>query len=127
MMLDTDVLVDLMRSYAPAVQWLADLNDTPIVVSGFAVMELIQGCRSQADLRRVMKLIESYEVHWLDAAGCDQALGLFAAYRLSHNLGMIDALIAQTAIALDVPLATFNQKHYAAVPQLRTIQPYRRA
>ncbi|MCS6846631.1 MAG: hypothetical protein RMN52_02825 [Anaerolineae bacterium] len=40
---------------------------------------------------------------------------------------MIDALIAQTAIALDMPLATFNQKHYAAVPQLKTFQPYRRA
>jgi predicted nucleic acid-binding protein len=113
-------------SSVPAVQWLNNLNDTPIVISGFAVMELIQGCRSQADQRRVMKLIESYEVHWLDAEGCDQAPALFAAYRLSHNLGMIDALIAQTAIGLEVPLATFNQKHYTAVPRLKTVQPYRR-
>jgi hypothetical protein len=126
MILDTDVLVDVMRSYTPAVQWLENLNDESIGVAGFAVMELIQGCRNQADQRRVLRFVDDYDIHWLDAEGCDQALTLFATYHLSHNLGLIDALIAQTALVLDLPLATFNQKHYAAVPRLRTLQPYQR-
>lgn len=27
----------------------------------------------------------------------------------------------------NVPLVTFNQKHYAAVPNLRTLQPYKKS
>lgn len=36
----------------------------------------------------------------------------------------LDALIGQIAVALRVPLYTFNQKHYRFIPELRTIQPY---
>ncbi len=28
------------------------------------------------------------------------------------------------AVALNLPLYTFNQKHYAAIPKLKTVQPY---
>jgi predicted nucleic acid-binding protein len=49
---------------------------------------------------------------------------VFASAYLSHGLGMLDALIGQTAITLHIPLHTFNDKHYAAVPRLQTVQPY---
>lgn len=125
-LLDTDILIDILRSYPRALEWSnSRQSDTP-VTSGYVAMELIQGCRNQDDLRRVMDLLRTCQVHWLDAQGCNQALTLFAIYHLSHNLGMIDALIAQTALVLDMPLATFNQKHYAAVPKLRMLQPYQR-
>jgi predicted nucleic acid-binding protein len=35
-------------------------------------------------------------------------------------------LIAQTALMANLPLHTFNDKHFKAVPNLRTIQPYSR-
>jgi len=37
---------------------------------------------------------------------------------------LLDVLIAQTALALGVPLYTFNQKHYQFLSELHTIQPY---
>jgi len=37
-----------------------------------------------------------------------------------------DVLIGQTAVTLDTPLYTFNQKHYQFVPGLQTVQPYER-
>ena len=49
---------------------------------------------------------------------------VFASAHLSHSLGILDALIGQTAVAVHLPLYTFNQKHYAAVPRLQTVQPY---
>ncbi len=45
---------------------------------------------------------------------------------LSHKIGMLDALIAETAVGLDAPLATFNDKHYRVVVGLRLLQPYSR-
>jgi predicted nucleic acid-binding protein len=57
MLLDTDVMVDLLRQHAPAVAWLNALEDEEILLPGFVVMELIQGCRTQADL-------SVYKKHW---------------------------------------------------------------
>jgi len=42
---------------------------------------------------------------------------------LSHNLGILDALIAQTAVGLNVELATFNTKHYGVVDDLQNLEP----
>jgi predicted nucleic acid-binding protein len=42
------------------------------------------------------------------------------------SLGIINALIGQLALSLDLPLYTFNQEHYAAIPRLQVVQPYSR-
>ncbi len=55
---------------------------------------------------------------------CQRALQDFAAFHLSHNLGLLDALIAHMAVGLGEPLATFNVKHYGVVTGLTTVQPY---
>jgi hypothetical protein len=125
MLLDSDVLVDLLRKYPPAITWFDALDeDEELVVSGYVVMELIQGCRNKAEQDRVQRELATYGVVWLSPTYCDQALGVFAAYRLSHNAGLLDVLIGQTAVVLGVPLHTFNQRHYSFIPGVQTIQPY---
>ncbi|CAG0993538.1 Ribonuclease VapC10 [Gammaproteobacteria bacterium] len=124
-LLDSDVLIDLLRQYPPAVGWFDALpEDEELVVPGYVVMELIQGCRNKAELDKVQRELAAYGVVWPSATDCDLALGVFAAYRLSHTAGVLDVLIGQTAIALGVPLHTFNQKHYSFIPGVQTIQPY---
>ncbi len=87
-------------------------------------MELIQGCANKYELAVVQKLISQFPLLWPTPQVADQALTVYAHGRLSHNLGMLDALIGQLAVSMNIPLHTFNQKHFAAVPGLRTIQPY---
>jgi len=48
-LLDTDIMIDLLRNYPPAVVWLRSLGDEEIALPGFVVMELIQGCRNKAE------------------------------------------------------------------------------
>jgi predicted nucleic acid-binding protein len=50
----------------------------------------------------------------------------FVTYHLSHNLGLLDTLIAACAIGRSATLCTFNVKHYRVVPGLLTAQPYPR-
>lgn len=106
--------------------WLAALEDEELLWPGFVVMELIQGCRTQADQKRLQKALAPYPVIWPPSDVCDEALNVFARFYLSHSLGIIDALIGQLAISLDLPLHTFNQKHYTAIPRLQVVQPYSR-
>ena len=124
-LLDSDVLIDLLRRYPPAIGWFDALyEDDELVVSGYVVMELIQGCRNKVEQERVQRELASYGVVWLSPTDCDRALDVFAMYRLSHNAGLLDVLIGQTAVALGVPLHTFNQRHYNFIPGIQTVQPY---
>jgi len=95
--LDTDIMIDVLRKYPPALAWLASLGSTELLLPRTA---------------------------WPSPSACDRALQDFVSFRLSHNLGLLDALIAHTAIELNAPLHTFNQKHYTAITALTTVQPY---
>jgi predicted nucleic acid-binding protein len=123
-LLDTDVMIDLLRRYPPAVAWLESLGDEEILLPGFVVTELLQGCRNKAEQEKLAKEFQPYAVTWPAPEACNEALAVFASAYLSHGLGMLDALIGQATIALHIPLHTFNDKHYAAVPRLQTVQPY---
>jgi predicted nucleic acid-binding protein len=124
LLLDTDVMIDILRRYPPALAWLESLGDEELLLPGFMVMELLQGCRNKAEQEKLEKELQPYAVTWPSSEACNEAREVFASFHLSHGLGLLDALIGQTAVALQVPLCTFNDKHYAAVPHLQTIQPY---
>ncbi len=55
-LLDSDVLIDLLRKYPPAMAWFDALQeDEELMVSGYVVMELIQGCRNKVEQDRVRR------------------------------------------------------------------------
>jgi hypothetical protein len=45
-----------------------------------------------------------YPLYWSDPQDSDRALKSFANHHLSHNIGLLDALIAETAIGMDAEL-----------------------
>lgn len=123
---DTDIMIDILRNVAPATSWLASLGAEEIVLPGFVVLELLQGCRNKTEQERVERIIAMSRVIWPDELACNDAVRTYAQFHLSHSLGFIDALIAHTVLALNEPLFTFNQKHYVVVAGLTTVQPYSR-
>jgi predicted nucleic acid-binding protein len=60
MLLDTDVMVDILRNHRPAVAWLAGLGSTPVPLPGIVAMELIQGCRNLAEQQRLETILQRY-------------------------------------------------------------------
>jgi predicted nucleic acid-binding protein len=125
MLLDTDILVDLTRKHPPADAWIRSLTVLPDI-TGFAAMELLNGCQNIADRTRAVRLIRPFRIKWPSEPMLERALREFSKYRLSHGLGILDALIAATALSCGQPLATFNTRHYQAVTGLVLIQPYLR-
>jgi len=89
-------------------------------------MELLQDCRNRAEQQRLDRMLRPYRLYWPIQADCEQAFQDYATHHLSHQLGILDALIAETAVGLGVALATFKEKHYRVVPTLPTLQPYER-
>lgn len=124
--IDTDVMVDVLRRYAPAVAWLGSLGSTVVGIPGLVAMELLQGCRDREEKREVETVLRSYTLYWPSPADCARAFDDFSSHHLSHGLGILDALIAETAVGCEAQLATFNTKHYSLVDALQMIQPYSR-
>ncbi len=124
MLLDSDIMIDILRGYPPALAWLGRLESTPIGLPGLVAMELLQGCRNQNEQQRVERQLKRFTIYWPRETDCHGALLDLVTHHLSHNLGIIDALIGHTALGAADELATFNVKHYSVITGLKTVQPY---
>jgi len=125
-LVDTDVMIDVLRRHGPAVTWLDSLDAEVIGIPGLVAMELLQGCRNREEQDQLERFLRPYQRHWPSQADCARAFDDFVAYRLSHDLGILDTLIAETAVGLNTQLATFNAKHYSVIPNAQIVQPYER-
>jgi predicted nucleic acid-binding protein len=125
--LDTDVAIDIRRGTPAAVAWFSSLPETEIIVlPGFVAMELVMGTKDKKDLHDTRKWLSRCRIVWIQPGACQTAYQRLMDVHLGNALSVLDALIAQVAISLDLPLYTFNQKHFNAIRQLKTIRPYNR-
>jgi len=85
-LVDSDVMIDILRQYKPALDWLKMLDHEEIGIPGLVAMELIQGCRNSVELQKVEKILGSYRLYWSEKADCERALNDYATYHLSNNL-----------------------------------------
>jgi predicted nucleic acid-binding protein len=87
---------------------------------------LVQDARNSDEVRKALALVEGFEIVWPSRAECQTALDQFAKLHLSHSLGLLDALIAATAVGHGSVLNTFNERHYRMFPGLAITRPYQR-
>ena len=125
MLVDSDVLIDVLRGHEPAIDWFAGLSDVP-KVPGFVVMELVQSAPDKARLRQAKRLVDPLDRVWPSTLDCERALADFERFHLSHGIGLLDALIGSIAIGLGDVLCTFNAKHYRVLAGLEILKPYAR-
>lgn len=123
-LVDTDVLIDIQRGYRAAEEWFA--ADRDVGVPGFVVMELVQDARNADEVQKAMALVDNLPVVWPSLADCRFALDQFSVLHLPHGLGLLDAMIAATAVGHGCVLNTFNERHYRMFPGLTTVRPYHR-
>ena len=122
-LLDSDILIDIQRGYAPAFEWFETLEELPSI-PGLVIMELVQDALNSKQVQKVLKLVAPLPIVWPTETDCARALSDFTAYHLSHKLGLLDSLIAACAVGRGVTLCTFNLKHYQVITGLVTSQPY---
>jgi predicted nucleic acid-binding protein len=74
-LLDTDVMVDLMRGFAPAIAWFESLGDEEApALPGFVAMELICGCRNRTELTQLQERLRPIKINWPHEQDLDQSL-----------------------------------------------------
>ncbi len=122
-LVDTDILIDAGRGVAEALTALTRLRPTILAVSHVTAMELLVGCRNQAEWRATEQFLRQFQIVRLDAAISDQAFDLLRQYRLSHGLLIADLLIAASALVLNEPLISKNRRDFRFIAGLQLL-PY---
>jgi len=121
---DTDILIDAARQISEAVNCLDGIEQTStLAISVITQMELVVGCRNKTELRNTDRFLRRFQVLRLNEPISDTAVDLLRRYRLSHGLAMPDALIAATAITVNQPFITKNQRNYRFISGLQLL-PY---
>ncbi len=125
-LVDTDVLIDVGRGIADAITSIQNAaKRSPLVVSVITQMELYVGCRNSTELRQVDRFLARFTIVPVNEQISDMAVDLVRHYRLSHGLLIPDALIAATALVLNEPLLTKNQRDYRFIASLNLLSyPY---
>ena len=120
---DTDILIDAGQDIRDAIECLADIEQqSELAISVITQMELFAGCRNKIEQRHVERFLQRFQVLKLTEPVSDTAAGLLRHYRLSHGLAIPDALIAATAIILNRPLISKNQRDYSFIKGLQLLQ-----
>jgi predicted nucleic acid-binding protein len=122
LLVDTDILIDYLRDYQPAVEWLEALT-VDLKLSAINVAEIYSGMR-EPERRKIETLLECFTIIPLDAALAESGGLLRRDFGKSHGTGLADAIIAATVQKLGCSLATLNHKHFPMLDSV--IVPYQK-
>jgi predicted nucleic acid-binding protein len=109
-LLDTAILIDLLRGYPPAATWLS--TQDRLGVSPVVWLEILEGAENTWAQTRAVELLRHFGRVEVLPADFDWAIQQALRFRLSHNVDMMDCLIASTTQRLGLPLFTPNLKHF---------------
>ncbi len=120
---DTDVMIDYWdASQSRHAETKTILERTigldNVVLSAITKMELMTGATNKADLARISKKLERFNIALLNGDITLKSFELLHSYYLSHGLSLADSMIASTAIIADLELFTYNVRDYKFISQL---------
>ena len=121
--MDTDILVDYLREYPPAVEYLESRRDD-LLTSAVVVAELHAGVREGKERAALNTLLSLFEVVSIDIELAERGGLLRRDFGPKHGTGLADALIAATAQQTGAELATLNVKHFPMVQNVTV--PYKK-
>lgn len=110
-MVDSSIIIDLLRKYPNANRWLAQQNDI-LGVNLYVWLEVIEGAQNKIDQQRAVKLLNSFDLVDIHAQDVNWAMAQLTRVNLSHNVDSFDCLIAASAQRHNILLYTRNIKHF---------------
>jgi predicted nucleic acid-binding protein len=117
-LVDTSVLVNVQKEIKKTSDLFVKYQDR-ILISRMTAYELIYGSRNKREKELNKKFIENIEVFEINEAISIQSYNILDKYGLATKFGIIDAVIAATAIVNKYPLWTLNKKHFRKIKRLK--------
>lgn len=124
MILDSDVIIEVLRGNSATINWLRAQRAAGIPMKHSPVSRAeIRAASRKGERGTIGALFASMTALSIEASTGEIAGEQLAKFAGSHGVQMGDALIAATALERADDLATFNKKHFPGVA--RVIKPDR--
>ncbi len=107
--LDTNILIEYLKGNRSLIE---PYYKEELFISDIVVMELYQGARNRSDLNFIAKEIAVFKILKTNDEIIKLATSLVKEYNLSHNMKMMDAIIASTILVYDIKLMSLNRKDF---------------
>ncbi len=107
--LDTNILIEYLKGNKSLIK---SYSLDELFISDIVVMELYQGAKSKQDLKFIINEIAVFKILKTNDEIIKLATLLVKEYNLSHNMKMMDAIIASTVMVYNMPLMTLNLKDF---------------
>ncbi|XHH08729.1 MAG: type II toxin-antitoxin system VapC family toxin [Candidatus Bathyarchaeia archaeon] len=128
--IDTDLLIDLLRSQRQATAFIASLEEKNYVLATTAInlFELHHGAHksqeSEKNLQAINKLVNRLSILSLSSKAAQKAGHIYAQLeRDGQPIGLRDTFIAAIALTREYSVATRNQAHFSRISGLSIITP----
>ena len=112
--IDTNIAIEYLKNK----DFLKNYNFQELFINDIVIMELYQGARNKNDLAFIKKEIAIFKILKTNQEIITLAKQLVEKYSLSHNMKIMDALIAATTMVYDLELMTLNEKDFKYLTQL---------
>lgn len=122
--LDTSILIDLLRAFPPATDWFSGLGRQRVAITPVVWMETIQGATNREKRSQAIRFLRQFGIAHPTEDDNRWAMRQTATFHLSHGIQLQDAMIASVAARLAVPLYTTNLKHFLPLPAVNAQKPY---
>jgi len=122
--LDTSVLIDILRKNPRALTWHTSLGSKRVAITPIVWFEIVEGARNTIERGQILRFLKQFRIEHSTPDDHRWAMLQFAHYHLSHGAEWVDVMIASVAVRLDAPLYTMNIKHYAPLPGVDARKPY---
>lgn len=125
--LDSSVLIEYFRKTRKENSFLFSLQSNDefkgFLASVVVQLEIYRGSNSQQNAFWE-NLFEDFIVVPFGAKTCLQAVEISKELKQKNKMiPLADIMIAATALSLNIPLATVNEKHFATIDNLHIISP----
>ncbi|MDX1995397.1 MAG: PIN domain-containing protein [bacterium] len=114
-LLDTNILIDFMRGFPPAVAWMNANRNLRFVLHALVRMEMISGTKNGSEQASVEKLLSLFPILFPNEDDARWAMQQFEVVHLKSQIEIIDCLLAATSVRLNVAIYTRNVKHLRVV------------
>ena len=118
---DSCILIDYLRGKDDVKNKLLTDRKQGLGMSSVTYMELMVGALNKREVSIIKKAFSDFEIVEISEAISIKARNLIEKFSKSHNLQIPDALIAATALELDLPLSTANLKDFQYIPDLKIV------
>ncbi len=120
-LVDTDVIIDILRGVKGSKEFLLDLSKEGLFLSVISMAEIFSGKETRDPIKheKILRFLSHFEVVPLT----QEIAILGGAIRRDYQIGLADALIAATAIHNGLTVVTHNTKHFERVEGLKILKP----